>query len=162
MTAGLSFVDKDTFPARQFTSRRPRARRPRRIFRARRRLRRPRRRLHAAHVHQRRRLRRRRHHGRLPRPGRLLRPDRQARAPERRRPDRRSPRTHQRRPVIIEDDVLVGGNCGVYEGTLVRSGAVLGAGTILTRVALRSSTSSAAQVLPRHSDDAARSSQKTR
>jgi 2,3,4,5-tetrahydropyridine-2,6-dicarboxylate N-succinyltransferase len=36
-------------------------------------------------------------------------------------------------PVIIEDDVLVGGNCGVYEGTQVRSGAVLGAGTILTR-----------------------------
>jgi len=36
-------------------------------------------------------------------------------------------------PVIIEDDVLVGGNCGVYEGTLVRTGAVLGAGTILTR-----------------------------
>jgi 2,3,4,5-tetrahydropyridine-2,6-dicarboxylate N-succinyltransferase len=35
--------------------------------------------------------------------------------------------------VIIEDDVLVGGNCGVYEGTLVRSRAVLGAGTILTR-----------------------------
>jgi 2,3,4,5-tetrahydropyridine-2-carboxylate N-succinyltransferase len=36
-------------------------------------------------------------------------------------------------PVIIEDDVLVGGNCGVYEGTLVREGAVLGAGVILTR-----------------------------
>jgi 2,3,4,5-tetrahydropyridine-2,6-dicarboxylate N-succinyltransferase len=36
-------------------------------------------------------------------------------------------------PVIIEDDVLIGGNCGVYEGTQVRSGAVLGAGTILTR-----------------------------
>jgi 2,3,4,5-tetrahydropyridine-2,6-dicarboxylate N-succinyltransferase len=36
-------------------------------------------------------------------------------------------------PVIIEDDVLVGGNCGVYEGTLVRGRAVLGAGTILTR-----------------------------
>jgi len=36
-------------------------------------------------------------------------------------------------PVVIEDDVLVGGNCGVYEGTLVRSRAVLGAGTILTR-----------------------------
>ncbi len=35
-------------------------------------------------------------------------------------------------PVIIEDDVLVGGNCGVYEGTWVRKGAVLGAGTILT------------------------------
>jgi len=36
-------------------------------------------------------------------------------------------------PVIIEDDVLVGGNCGVFEGTLVRTRAVLGAGTILTR-----------------------------
>jgi 2,3,4,5-tetrahydropyridine-2-carboxylate N-succinyltransferase len=36
-------------------------------------------------------------------------------------------------PVIIEDDVLVGGNSGVYEGTLVRARAVLGAGTILTR-----------------------------
>ena len=36
-------------------------------------------------------------------------------------------------PVIIEDDVLVGGNCGVYEGTIVRAGAVLAAGTILTR-----------------------------
>jgi 2,3,4,5-tetrahydropyridine-2,6-dicarboxylate N-succinyltransferase len=36
-------------------------------------------------------------------------------------------------PVVVEDDVLVGGNCGVYEGTLVRARAVLGAGTILTR-----------------------------
>jgi 2,3,4,5-tetrahydropyridine-2-carboxylate N-succinyltransferase len=36
-------------------------------------------------------------------------------------------------PVVIEDDVLIGGNCGVYEGTLVRARAVLGAGTILTR-----------------------------
>lgn len=36
-------------------------------------------------------------------------------------------------PVIIEDDVLVGGNCGVYEGTIVRSRAVLAAGVILTR-----------------------------
>jgi len=36
-------------------------------------------------------------------------------------------------PVIIEDDALIGGNCGVYEGTLVRAHAVLGAGTILTR-----------------------------
>jgi len=35
-------------------------------------------------------------------------------------------------PVIIEDDVLVGGGCGVYEGTVVREAAVLGAGTILT------------------------------
>jgi len=36
-------------------------------------------------------------------------------------------------PVIIEDDVLVGGNTGVYEGTIVRRGAVLAPGTILTR-----------------------------
>jgi 2,3,4,5-tetrahydropyridine-2-carboxylate N-succinyltransferase len=36
-------------------------------------------------------------------------------------------------PVIIEDDVLMGGNSGVYEGTIVRKGAVLAAGTILTR-----------------------------
>jgi 2,3,4,5-tetrahydropyridine-2-carboxylate N-succinyltransferase len=36
-------------------------------------------------------------------------------------------------PVIIEDDVLVGGNCGVYEGTIVGRGAVLAAGTVLTR-----------------------------
>jgi 2,3,4,5-tetrahydropyridine-2-carboxylate N-succinyltransferase len=35
-------------------------------------------------------------------------------------------------PVIIEDGVLVGGNCGVYEGTVVREGAVLAPGTILT------------------------------
>lgn len=36
-------------------------------------------------------------------------------------------------PVIIEDEVLVGGNCGVYEGTVVGRRAVLGAGVILTR-----------------------------
>jgi 2,3,4,5-tetrahydropyridine-2,6-dicarboxylate N-succinyltransferase len=36
-------------------------------------------------------------------------------------------------PVVIEDDVLVGGNSGVYEGTIVRRGAVLAAGTVLTR-----------------------------
>ena len=36
-------------------------------------------------------------------------------------------------PVIIEDDVLVGGNCGVYEGTIVKRAAVLGTGTILNR-----------------------------
>jgi 2,3,4,5-tetrahydropyridine-2-carboxylate N-succinyltransferase len=35
-------------------------------------------------------------------------------------------------PVIIEDDVLVGGGCGVYEGAIVRERAVLAAGTILT------------------------------
>jgi 2,3,4,5-tetrahydropyridine-2-carboxylate N-succinyltransferase len=36
-------------------------------------------------------------------------------------------------PVVIEDDVLVGGSSGVYEGTIVRKGAVLASGTILTR-----------------------------
>jgi len=36
-------------------------------------------------------------------------------------------------PVIIEDDVMVGGNCGIYEGTQVGARAVLGAGVILTR-----------------------------
>src|SRR5437868_6077023 len=36
-------------------------------------------------------------------------------------------------PVIVEDDVLVGGNCGVYEGTVVKKRAVLGTGTILNR-----------------------------
>ncbi len=36
-------------------------------------------------------------------------------------------------PVIIEDEVLVGGNCGVYEGTIVKRRAILGTGTILNR-----------------------------
>ncbi len=36
-------------------------------------------------------------------------------------------------PVIVEDDVLVGGNCGVYEGTIVKRRAVLGTGVILNR-----------------------------
>jgi len=36
-------------------------------------------------------------------------------------------------PVIIEDGVLVGGNCGIYEGTIVRKRAVLGSGVILNR-----------------------------
>ena len=36
-------------------------------------------------------------------------------------------------PVVIEDDVLVGGNTGVYEGTIVRTRAVLASGVILTR-----------------------------
>ncbi|MFZ0519796.1 MAG: 2,3,4,5-tetrahydropyridine-2,6-dicarboxylate N-succinyltransferase [Candidatus Acidiferrales bacterium] len=36
-------------------------------------------------------------------------------------------------PVIIEDEVLVGGNCGVYEGTIVKHGAVLATGTILNQ-----------------------------
>jgi 2,3,4,5-tetrahydropyridine-2-carboxylate N-succinyltransferase len=36
-------------------------------------------------------------------------------------------------PVVVEDDVVIGGNCGVYEGTVVSKGAVIGAGVILTR-----------------------------
>jgi len=36
-------------------------------------------------------------------------------------------------PVIVEDDVMIGGNCGVYEGTIVKKQAVLGTGTILNR-----------------------------
>ena len=36
-------------------------------------------------------------------------------------------------PVVIEDEVLLGGNCGVYEGTIVRRRAVLGSGVILNR-----------------------------
>ena len=36
-------------------------------------------------------------------------------------------------PVVIENDAIVGGNCGVYEGTIVRARAVLGAGVVLTR-----------------------------
>jgi 2,3,4,5-tetrahydropyridine-2-carboxylate N-succinyltransferase len=36
-------------------------------------------------------------------------------------------------PVVIEDDVLIGGNSGVYEGTIVKRRAVLGTGTILNR-----------------------------
>lgn len=35
-------------------------------------------------------------------------------------------------PVVIEDNVMIGGNCGVYEGVVVRKGAVLGSGVILT------------------------------
>lgn len=36
-------------------------------------------------------------------------------------------------PVVVEDDVVVGGNCGIYEGTVVKRGAVIGAGVVLTR-----------------------------
>lgn len=36
-------------------------------------------------------------------------------------------------PVVVEADVVVGGNAGIYEGTIVRRGAVLGAGVVLTR-----------------------------
>lgn len=36
-------------------------------------------------------------------------------------------------PVIVEDDAFIGGNCGIYEGTIVGEGAVLGSGVILTK-----------------------------
>jgi 2,3,4,5-tetrahydropyridine-2,6-dicarboxylate N-succinyltransferase len=36
-------------------------------------------------------------------------------------------------PVIVEDEVMVGGNCGVYEGTIIKRRAVLGTGTLLNR-----------------------------
>lgn len=36
-------------------------------------------------------------------------------------------------PVVVEDDVVVGGNCGIYEGTVIRERAVIGAGVVLTR-----------------------------
>ena len=53
-------------------------------------------------------------------------------------------------PVIIEDEVLVGGNCGVYEGTVVKRGAVLGSGTIcLNRLRPRFMMSCAARSIAR-------------
>jgi len=36
-------------------------------------------------------------------------------------------------PVIIEDDVFIGGNCGIYEGTIVKEGAVIGTGVVINR-----------------------------
>lgn len=36
-------------------------------------------------------------------------------------------------PVVVEDEVLIGGNCGLYEGTIVKRRAVVGTGTILNR-----------------------------
>jgi len=36
-------------------------------------------------------------------------------------------------PVIVEDDVLIGGNCGIYEGAVIKRRAVLGSGTIVNR-----------------------------
>ncbi len=86
-----------------------------------------------ADVHQLRRLCGRRHYGRLARADRQLCPDRQE-----------LPHLAGSQlggvlepvgalPVIIEGDVLIGGNCGVYEGTVVKQRAVLGTGTILNR-----------------------------
>jgi 2,3,4,5-tetrahydropyridine-2-carboxylate N-succinyltransferase len=36
-------------------------------------------------------------------------------------------------PVVIEDEVLIGGNTGIYEGAVIKRGAVIGAGTVITR-----------------------------
>jgi hypothetical protein len=41
--------------------------------------------------------------------------------------------TGETMPVIVEGDVLVGGNCGIYKGTIVKRSAVLGTSTILNR-----------------------------
>ena len=51
-------------------------------------------------------------------------------------PDRRCAGTGGGSTGIIEDDVLVGGNTGIYEGTIVREKAVLASGVILTRSTL--------------------------
>ena len=92
-----------------------------------------RRHMHASYVHQRGRVCGRRRHGRFSRADGKLRADRK--------------KCHISAasqiggvlepvgalPVIIEDEVLVGGNCGVYEGTVVKKRAILGSGTILNR-----------------------------
>ena len=49
-------------------------------------------------------------------------------------------------PVVIEDDVFVGGGCGIYEGTRVRARAVLAAGVVLTR-SVPYTTSCSARIL---------------
>ena len=61
-----------------------------------------------------------------------MRADREARSPFGGGANWRCARASRRGAVVIEDDVLVGGGCGVYEGTIVRERAVLAAGTILT------------------------------
>ncbi len=91
-----------------------------------------RRRDHAARLRQRRRLDRLGHDGRQSRPRRLLRPDRRASPPLGGRAGGRRPRAGGARPVVIEDDCFVGALCGLFEGVLVRSRAVLAAGTVIT------------------------------
>ena len=48
-------------------------------------------------------------------------------------------------PVIIEDDVLVGGNTGIYEGAVIKARAVIAAGTVLDRIDAASTTCRAAR-----------------
>ena len=120
-------------PIAASSSTRERAHRARRFVDPPRRVSRARRRVHAADVRQCRRVCRQWHDDRLARARRIVRADRQARAPERGGADRRRARAGERGAGVIEDDVLVGGNCGVYEGTIVRARAVLAAGVVLTR-----------------------------
>ncbi len=95
---------------------------------------RARRHLHAADVCERRRVCWRKHDDRFARAGRLLRAGGEKLSHLGRR--RRLAECIEpigAMPVIIEDDVVVGGNCGIYEGTIVKRRAVLGTGTILNR-----------------------------
>ena len=69
---------------------------------------------------------------RFARAGRILRAGRQARARQRAAQIGGVLEPVGALPVIVEDDVLIGGNCGVYEGAVIKRRAVLAAGTILT------------------------------
>ena len=128
----LALLRQGHVPGAPLTTSRRRAHRARRLEHPRRRVSRARRRVHAADVRQRRRVRRRGHDDRLSRAGRLVRADRQARALSAAAQIGGVLEPVGAVPVVIEDDVLVGGNCGVYEGTIVRARAVLAPGTILT------------------------------
>lgn len=54
-------------------------------------------------------------------------------------------------PTIIEDNAFVGGNCGIYEGTIVRSGAVIASGVIIT-AATAIFDSTTGEFVPRNED----------
>ena len=108
-----------------------------------------RRRVHAADLRQRRRVRRQQHDGRFARPGRIVRADRQARPRERAAQIGGVLEPVNAMPVVIEDDVFVGGNCGVYEGTIVRArrarrGLLLTRGTPVFDLAMRPSIAASA------------------
>ena len=84
-----------------------------------------------AFVRQHRRLRRRGHDGRHLGHGRLLRPDRQERAPVRRRGHRRGLEPLQANPTIIEDNCFIGARSEVVEGVIVEENSVLGMGVFI-------------------------------
>jgi len=88
--------------------------------------------LHAADVREHWRLHRGADARRFARAHRIVRANWRARARERRRADRRVIEPVGALPVIIEDDVLVGGNTGIYEGAVIKARAVIAAGTIIT------------------------------